>query len=287
MSNSSISTGLGGLPKVRLAALDGAQAEIYLHGSHVTSWIPAGGAERLFLSPISEFKPGVAIRGGVPVLFPQFGGLGSGPRHGFARTLPWELTSLGGDAGSASVELTLIDDDSTRQTWPHPFQVKLKVSVAGAKLSLSLAVMNTGDETYSFTGALHTYLRVEDVRQTHIEGLQGIEYYDTVNHPDRAGWEKKTQVEPRVGFDGEVDRVYCRVPGPLRVDDTHKVTSVTASGFPDTVVWNPGPERAARLNDLGAENYLHFVCVEAAVVDQPVTLGPSQKWEGKQELLVI
>ena len=78
--------------------------KIYLHGAHVTSWVPAGGDERLFLSQKSEFRPGAAIRGGVPVIFPQFGGLGTLPKHGFARTLPWDLSSLGGDPGSSTAE---------------------------------------------------------------------------------------------------------------------------------------------------------------------------------------
>jgi hypothetical protein len=80
------------LPPTTLLPPDGARAEIYPHGTHVTSWVPAGGSERLFLSPASEFRPGAPIRGGVPVVFPQFSGLGSLPKHGFVRLLSWEMT---------------------------------------------------------------------------------------------------------------------------------------------------------------------------------------------------
>ena len=67
--------GAGGLPKIVLEAPDGARAELYLHGAHVTAWTPAGaGDERLFLSAASEFRADAAIRGGVPVIFPQFAG---------------------------------------------------------------------------------------------------------------------------------------------------------------------------------------------------------------------
>ncbi|MES2106056.1 MAG: D-hexose-6-phosphate mutarotase, partial [Pseudomonadota bacterium] len=62
-----------------LRAQDGAQAGITAHGAHVCSWIPAAGKEQLFLSKTSEFRDGAAIRGGVPVIFPQFAGLGSLP----------------------------------------------------------------------------------------------------------------------------------------------------------------------------------------------------------------
>ena len=76
---------------VQLTAPDGASATIALHGGHVLSWKPTGGAEQLYLSPRSEYVPGKAIRGGVPVCFPQFAERGPLPKHGFARTLPWEL----------------------------------------------------------------------------------------------------------------------------------------------------------------------------------------------------
>ncbi|KHF24579.1 aldose 1-epimerase-like protein [Solemya velum gill symbiont] len=79
--------------KVVLTAEDGAQAEIYLYGAHVTDWCPAGDDERLFLSERAEFSEGTAIRGGVPVCFPQFADEGPFLKHGFARLGLWELVS--------------------------------------------------------------------------------------------------------------------------------------------------------------------------------------------------
>src|SRR5258705_11634652 len=87
--------GVGGLPLVKLRAADGATADVYLHGAHVTSWRPTpGDEERLFLSARSEFRPGTAIRGGIPVIFPQFAAEGPLVRHGFARTSEWRLDDV-------------------------------------------------------------------------------------------------------------------------------------------------------------------------------------------------
>ena len=94
MTTSPLIPGVNGLPKVILSNSDGARAEIYLHGAHVTSWLPAGGEEQLYLSAASEFRDGAAIRGGVPVVFPQFSSGGPLPKHGFARNLAWELISV-------------------------------------------------------------------------------------------------------------------------------------------------------------------------------------------------
>ena len=78
------------LPKVMLTHRSGARAEAYLHGAHVTSWRNAAGDELLFLSRESDFTAGRPIRGGIPVIFPQFGS-GALVQHGFARSSEWQL----------------------------------------------------------------------------------------------------------------------------------------------------------------------------------------------------
>ncbi|MCB2000494.1 MAG: D-hexose-6-phosphate mutarotase, partial [Rhodoferax sp.] len=81
-----------GTPALALQAADGARVLVTLHGGHVVSWVPAGGhGEQLYLSPRSGFGQRQAIRGGVPVVFPQFSDRGPLPRHGFVRNRAWQL----------------------------------------------------------------------------------------------------------------------------------------------------------------------------------------------------
>ena len=40
-----------GQPGVRVQSPDGAQATVLLHGAQVISWVPAGGANQLYMSP--------------------------------------------------------------------------------------------------------------------------------------------------------------------------------------------------------------------------------------------
>ena len=68
------------LPKVTLTAGDGARAEIYAHGAHVTSWTPAGGREKLFLSSLSEF--GAVPRFAAACLWSFQSTFGPLPKHG-------------------------------------------------------------------------------------------------------------------------------------------------------------------------------------------------------------
>src|SRR5215216_5952539 len=165
-------------PVVTIRAEDGAVAEIHRHGAHVTSWRPAGdGEERLYLSGRSGFEGTAAIRGGVPVVFPQFALEGPLPRHGFARTMAWSLGGIAREAdGAAEAELVLRDSAETRALWDAGFKAVLAVTVIARQLSIALQVENTGDSPFSFTAALHTYLRVRDVAEAEIVGLRGASY---------------------------------------------------------------------------------------------------------------
>ena len=82
-----------GSDALRLSSPDGSQAIVSLLGGQVLSWTTADGRERLYLSERSVFDGNAAIRGGVPVCFPQFSGQGTLPKHGFVRTKPWQLAT--------------------------------------------------------------------------------------------------------------------------------------------------------------------------------------------------
>jgi glucose-6-phosphate 1-epimerase len=263
------------LPNVLLSASDGARAELTLHGAHVISWIPVQGGEQLFLSRTSEYRPGVAIRGGVPVIFPQFAGRGTLPKHGFARTLPWEL--LSNEGGVA--ELRLQDNPSTRTIWPYAFRAEYWVEISGQDLAMTLRVVNTSTAAFSFTAALHTYLRVEDVRLAAVAGLKGLHYADSAH-----GEAESLEENDRVTFSGEVDRIYFGTQQPVQLIQNDHCLTIQAQGFTDTVIWNPGAEKGAALADLHPAGYLEFVCIESACIGQPVFLEPGATWQAMQEL---
>ena len=268
--------GQGGLPKLVLAGPGGGRAEVYLHGAHVTSWLPAAGAEeRLYLSPRARFEAGAPIRGGIPVCFPQFADQGPLPQHGFARTMEWEPAVV----EVASAVLRLTDTAATRAVWPHPFCAEVAVSVSDGALEVSLGVTNRGDMPVEFTCALHTYLRVDDVSQATLAGLGGSRYRDKVTGRDGI-----VDAEAELRFRGETDRVYYAVPSGLELREPGRATGIGSASFSDTVLWNPGASRSAALEDLGPDGYRHMVCVEAAMARAPVVLYPGGCWRGTQRL---
>ena len=276
----SVLPGVGGLSKVCLAAPDGARAEVYLQGAHLTSWIPAGGEERLFLSRTAEFQAGMALRGGVPVIFPQFSGLGPLPKHGFARASVWEFAGTDTCTACVAAKFLLRDSATTRARWPHAFLAELTVMLGGPWLEIALAVTNTGPAAFGFTAALHTYLRVAEARATVVEGLGGVRYRDEAAGGDAA----RLQPEPALTFEGEVDRLYLNAPRTVIVREPDRQVESVTTGFPDLVVWNPWADRGAALRDLEPEGYRRMVCVEAAAAGTPVHLNPDAGWCGSQRL---
>lgn len=271
-----------GLGVLRLQGPSGAVVEICEQGAHVLSWRDATGVERLFLSPLARFAPGAAIRGGVPVVFPQFSGRGVLPKHGFARGLPWRILSASSDPTSARLRFVLTDDPDTLALWPHAFEACLEVVLEADALEIALEVRNTGGAAFAFTAALHGYLAVDDLRGVGVHGLEGRPYEDAA---DAGQW--RMQDPGALRFDGELDRVYPEVSGPVLLEERGRRLHVSAGGFPDVVVWNPGPTLAAGLADLGAGQHLHFACIEAAAVLKPVVLAPEGTWKGWQRLRAL
>ena len=262
---------------IRLVHLSGASAVVHPQGAHVTSWIPAGGSEVLFVSRAARFQPGTAIRGGVPVIFPQFNTMGPLPKHGFARTEHWHTA----DWLASRAVFGLRDNERTRELWPHAFQAELAVEVEETRLSIRLSVTNTEAAPFSFTAALHTYLRVADVRRAAVLGLQGLSYRDALQ-----GSETRVERDAELRIADEIDRIYTDVPSELRVRDEAggRTIRLRSEGFSDAVVWNPGARAAAALPDMQAGEEREMLCVEAAEVSVPVFLGPGVTWRAAQVL---
>lgn len=266
-----------------LAAPDGAQTTLSLQGGHVISWKPAGAAEQLYLSPRSEFVPGKAIRGGVPVCFPQFSERGPLPKHGFARTLPWELVQQEQGKDDALAVLRLRDSDATREIWPHAFELELSVRVGGRSLDIELACENLGDAPLQFTAALHTYLRVADLDAVSVEGLAGLRYFDSIKQAEALQRMDLLLTGEKGVLD--LDRIYFGVKErPLLVAEDRRQVIVRQQGFDDAVIWNPGPERCAKLADMPPEGWSEMLCVEAACIGRPIELPAGESWVGRQSL---
>jgi glucose-6-phosphate 1-epimerase len=255
----------------------GDQAVVSLDGAQLLSW-QAAAREQLYSSTLSQPAPGRAVRGGVPVCFPQFAARGPLQKHGFARNHRWVVVEEVEDAADA-VRLRLAPGCAPA-AWPYAFALELSVRLGAGWVDLQLDVANEGPDTFDFTAALHTYFLVPDVRLARVVGLQGCWYEDSL-HGDRL----TREASGTVGFAGEVDRVYRNAPATLYLEAPGMPgRRITQAGFVDTVVWNPGPAKAATLGDMPAGDWLRMVCIEAAVAAMPIRLAPGRTWQGAQRI---
>lgn len=244
-----------------------ARAELLFDGAHLLSWIPAGESDLLWLSPDSAFGPGEAVRGGIPLIGPWFGpgrDLAMEVKHGWLRTIPWDL------AGAAR------EGDEVILTLRTPEDVRALHATAefriGGELSVDLTV-TAGPRPLELEAALHTYLAVGDVREIEIRGLDGCDYLDNTR-----------SLAPAVLPDGPLrltastDRIVASAADVTVADgSTGRRIVSSPRGTAKTVVWNPWDTLVTGMSDIPDASWPEFVCIEPAIAkDGFVALAP---WE--------
>jgi len=252
-----------------------AEAEIYLHGAHVTRWMPRAQRPVLFVSARSLFAPGKAIRGGVPVIFPWFGNRGDGkpgPAHGFARTAEWAIEATRQlDGGAVEVTLALAPFEEARRFGYNAFHLWFRVRI-GSQLEMELETRNDAAETLVFEEALHTYFAVGDVRQASVSGLEGTTYIDKTD-----GYKRKKLGSEPMRIAKETDQVHLNTQPTCVVHDAlwQRRIIIDKSGSDSTVVWNPWIDKTKAMPDMAAEDWQDMLCVETAnAADNAVHLAP-------------
>ncbi len=268
----SLTVGQGGLPKILIETAS-SSAEVYLHGAHVTHFQKKGEPPLLFMSAASDFAAGKPIRGGVPLVFPWFGGREGLPAHGFARIESWQLTATSLlPHGAVCLHFSL--------PTPEPYKVEWIVTVAET-LSMELIVTNIADKEVTFETCLHTYFQISEIDAISITGLSGANGLNKLT-----GCDFVEGVSP-IRFIAETEIVYSNTTAFVEIIDPpwNRKTRIATSGSNSTVVWNPWIEKSQRMPDFGDGEYLQMVCVESGnIATNSVTLPPSAGASLKVEL---
>lgn len=288
-----------GLPTVVLRHA-GCSAEVYLFGGTLCSYKTPNGAaegrEHIFVSPGAIYDGKKAIRGGVPLVFPQFGQPDkSMPQHGFARSSTWEVKAINDNPDCSILVLGLQESEATMAVWPFKFQLEFRVELTAVSLRMSLSAKNTGEALFSFQSLLHTYFAVPSIGDVEVRGLAGRKFVDKVD-----GGAEKEESEARVVLPSFTDRIYFDPSAALVPKDVviaskggaggAYVVSNGASigGAPrpvDIVVWNPYVE--ASPGDLPPPAFETFVCVEPGLVATAHELAPGFEATVSQSIMPI
>ncbi|KAM7276092.1 hypothetical protein ACFE04_017958 [Oxalis oulophora] len=241
-------------------------------------------------SPSAIFKAPKAIRGGIPICFPLFGS-GSLDQLGFVKNKMWTIDnnppSLHSKEshGKTFIDLLLKPTQEDLRSWPHSYELRLRVALAASgDLTLLSRIRNVSEKPFSFSFGFHTYLKVSDISEVRVEGLETIDYLDNLCKRERF-----TEQGDALTFESEVDRLYVRSPNVVAVLDHEKKRTfvVRKEGLPDVAVWNPWEKRAKAMPGFGASEYRKMLCVDGAVAEKVMTLKPGEEWTGRLDLLVV
>ena len=261
----------------------GAHYAVLDQGAHVLAWQPAGERPVLWVSSRSAFTPGVAVRGGIPVVFPWFGAGADGtrkPAHGYARTTVWERLGVAEDGDRLSVRYRLGPPDpapardhepaSGGADAPRPEHggdgfpsAELTAEFSATQLAVTLTITNDAGTDVTVEAALHTYLSVGDIRQVRLDGFEGCLYRDMVPGAEAGPHTQRGEIR----FTGETDRLFDHTGAAVLHDPAwDRTLTVSKQGSANTVVWNPWADKAGRMADFGDDEWPRMVCIEAANV---------------------
>lgn len=279
-------SGEDGLPCLRLTG-DGGAATMYLHGAHVTEFLPDGQAPVLWMSRASHFAPGKPIRGGIPICWPWFGPHPADtahPAHGIARLREWSLLdSAVLHDGRARLRLSFQPEGPETTIVPATLRAEMTLTV-GQSLELQLCTINDGPDPVVFEDALHSYFAVGDLSGVSVLGLEEKVYADSLDKR-----RSKVQQGP-IRFTTETERVYADRASCTEIVDeagTRRIR-IDKSGSSNTVVWNPWIAKSKAMPDFGDDEWTGMCCVETANVrDGRVTLLPANRHETRLQISLV
>ncbi|PNG87606.1 D-hexose-6-phosphate mutarotase [Pseudomonas putida] len=219
-------------------------------------------------NPHASFVKGQPIRGGVPVCWPWFTALESNPLavrtdwemtdapfHGLLRQCRWQLESQQADEHGARLCLRA-------PAQPHGLEVRLRLHLSDTGLELGLEVYNPGQRVIAMCAALHSYYAVSEVSRISLQGFAQAHYQD--NLAARARHQQCG--EPCI--DGPIERVYQGLDNRVSIDDPlwQRKIHIHTRDSRSAVLWNPGAERAANLDQFAADAWPGMLCIETCRV---------------------
>ena len=229
-------------------------ARIALQGAQLLNWQPKGAEQDIFwLSEIEPFTQGVAIRGGVPLCYPWFGGVKQ-PSHGTARLRLWQLSDYDLQANKVRLEFSLFSEYGV-------IEAKMKMEFTD---KCTMTLTHLGQEPAQ--AALHSYFNIGDISQIEVQNLPN-RCYDSLQG-------KYTEVPATRRIEQGVDCIYSLEENKtLLVDKAFNRRIQIIHHHTDSIVlWNPWEKTPSAMQP---EGYRTMVCIETARLEKLLQFGES------------
>lgn len=233
-----------------------------------------GGWPLLYCSPLHDPGSRRPARGGVPVLFPQFADRGPHKKHGWARDVEWSLVDEQITDGAHWAHWQLELGKDAHPDWPYLARLDLSAKASTDALWFELQITNTGSNAFNWTGGLHPYWAVSDVRKCTITGLTGTVVQDRFNPG------KKVEACDRVQPTGNAFESLYDTPAPIELTSDHRTLRLSMTGFDQWMIWNPGEMEARHMADIPSGGWQAFICIEPVRASRPYLLEPGDTFVG-------
>jgi glucose-6-phosphate 1-epimerase len=241
-------------------------------GAQLLSTELLNGLDLFYLSPF--YIKNTTHRGGVPIIFPQFGNIGKLKKHGFARDLNWVQEKCNNLNNEIILKYSLSIDRFTINNWN--FDSKLFITfrlIKNTSLSIKFEVHNIDKKSFSFTGGLHPYFLIKNRSNLKITGLEDSLFIDTDPLINTFNLNDNTGIE----------RLYLS-NSDIKFYNGFNWLKLSVSGFENWMIWNPGTLGAKKIVDLPDTDWEKFICIEPLVNKNSVLLQPNDFFIG--ELIV-
>lgn len=230
------------------------QAKISLQGAQLLSWFPKGSKQDIFwLSEVEPFQTGVAIRGGIPLCYPWFGGKQQ-PSHGTARLRLWHLSDYQLTQKQVKITFSLFDEHQLPEA-------KLEIQFDE---TCQLTFTHYGKEPAQV--ALHSYFNVADIEKIEIQGLP-TQCYNSVN-------QQQENVPSTRKINSLIDCIYSASSALTKIIDEkwQREIHIEHQNTSNIVLWNPWQNKMSAMSEIG---YKTMVCVETARIEKLLQQGES------------
>ena len=229
-------------------------ARIALQGAQLLNWQSKGAEQEIFwLSDIEPFTKGVAIRGGVPICYPWFGGVKQ-PSHGTARLRLWQLSDYDLQANKVWLEFSLFSEYGV-------IEAKMKMEFTD---KCTMTFTHLGQEPAQV--ALHSYFNIGDISQIEVQNLPSC-CYDSLQG-------KHTDVPSIRKIEQGVDCIYSLEENKTLLVDKgfNRRIQITHHHADSIVLWNPWEKTPSAMQP---EGYRTMVCIETARLEKLLQFGES------------
>ncbi len=228
------------------------EAKISLQGAQLLSWKPASESQDvLWLSEIDPFQLGVAIRGGIPLCYPWFGGAKQ-PPHGTARIALWQLTDYSIAQDKVRLEFSYFDQQQVLQAKVCMlFDDKCEVQFT-----------HCTDEQVQL--ALHSYFNVGDITQVEVHHLPTVAF-------NAVSQQKEQYPSPRK-IDQHIDCIYALEQSQNLITDAsyQRQIEIEHHNATELVLWNPWHKEMSAMQ---SQDYKNMLCLETARLSQLLNKG--------------